>query len=239
MSFKIITGLAALALATAAQANVYAPSFAGPGLDPTLSFAGSPGMTYSVGAGTLGLYKAGGVTGAEGIIYSSFQTAGDFDAKLTLNRGGLGNVGLALAAYDSTVVSPISTTAVPGAIVFSDGPNQFQSYVFGQFGAFGSTANTVTLRLLRSGNSFSSFVDGTLVSTNSAAPANPMTFLISLCAGTCISTPDLADHAAFITDFTITTPGAPGVPEPASWAMLIAGFGLTGAAMRRRQAVVA
>ncbi|WP_372917730.1 PEPxxWA-CTERM sorting domain-containing protein, partial [Sandarakinorhabdus sp.] len=30
-----------------------------------------------------------------------------------------------------------------------------------------------------------------------------------------------------------------GVPEPASWAMLIAGFGLTGAAMRRRRTVVA
>ena len=27
----------------------------------------------------------------------------------------------------------------------------------------------------------------------------------------------------------------PGVPEPASWAMFIAGFGLTGAAMRRRR----
>ena len=30
-----------------------------------------------------------------------------------------------------------------------------------------------------------------------------------------------------------------GVPEPTSWAMLIAGFGLTGAAMRRRRTVVA
>jgi hypothetical protein len=30
-------------------------------------------------------------------------------------------------------------------------------------------------------------------------------------------------------------PGNGGVPEPASWAMLIAGFGLTGAAMRRRR----
>ncbi len=30
---------------------------------------------------------------------------------------------------------------------------------------------------------------------------------------------------------------APGVPEPASWALMIAGFGLTGAAMRRRQSV--
>jgi hypothetical protein len=29
--------------------------------------------------------------------------------------------------------------------------------------------------------------------------------------------------------------GAPGVPEPASWALMIAGFGLVGAAMRRRK----
>jgi hypothetical protein len=29
------------------------------------------------------------------------------------------------------------------------------------------------------------------------------------------------------------------VPEPASWAMLIAGFGLVGAAARRRRTVVA
>ncbi|MEY2883316.1 MAG: hypothetical protein RL490_1040 [Pseudomonadota bacterium] len=34
---------------------------------------------------------------------------------------------------------------------------------------------------------------------------------------------------------TITDAAAGAVPEPASWAMLIAGFGLTGAAMRRRR----
>ncbi|WP_243445974.1 PEPxxWA-CTERM sorting domain-containing protein [Polymorphobacter fuscus] len=33
--------------------------------------------------------------------------------------------------------------------------------------------------------------------------------------------------------------GAPGVPEPTTWAMLIAGSGLTGAAMRRRAAFAA
>ena len=31
----------------------------------------------------------------------------------------------------------------------------------------------------------------------------------------------------------------PGVPEPATWAMLIAGFGLVGATMRRRRAAIA
>jgi hypothetical protein len=34
------------------------------------------------------------------------------------------------------------------------------------------------------------------------------------------------------------TNAAPGVPEPASWAMMIAGFGLAGAASRRRKALV-
>jgi hypothetical protein len=33
-------------------------------------------------------------------------------------------------------------------------------------------------------------------------------------------------------------PPVGGVPEPASWAMMIAGFGLTGAAMRRRRSVL-
>jgi hypothetical protein len=37
-------------------------------------------------------------------------------------------------------------------------------------------------------------------------------------------------------DFTVT-PGTGPIPEPASWAMMIAGFGLAGAAMRRRAKV--
>jgi len=31
----------------------------------------------------------------------------------------------------------------------------------------------------------------------------------------------------------------PAVPEPASWPMMIAGFGVTGAAMRKRKATTA
>ncbi len=51
----------------------------------------------------------------------------------------------------------------------------------------------------------------------------------------------------FVHDFSITTPDACGIaapctsgtPEPASWALLITGFGLTGAAMRRRRTRIA
>ncbi len=35
------------------------------------------------------------------------------------------------------------------------------------------------------------------------------------------------------------SPVAPGIPEPASWAMLIAGFGLVGATLRRRRVALA
>lgn len=43
---------------------------------------------------------------------------------------------------------------------------------------------------------------------------------------------------AALTGETLTITLAGGVPEPASWAMLIAGFGLVGTAMRRRPARV-
>ena len=38
---------------------------------------------------------------------------------------------------------------------------------------------------------------------------------------------------------SITQPGGGGVPEPATWTMLISGFGLAGAMLRRRRAVPA
>jgi hypothetical protein len=37
--------------------------------------------------------------------------------------------------------------------------------------------------------------------------------------------------------WSVTSISVAGVPEPANWALMIAGFGLTGAAMRRRQVV--
>jgi hypothetical protein len=47
------------------------------------------------------------------------------------------------------------------------------------------------------------------------------------------------EQAATLTIFNNNDPGPPGIPEPASWAMLIAGFGLVGAAARRRRLTLA
>jgi hypothetical protein len=41
------------------------------------------------------------------------------------------------------------------------------------------------------------------------------------------------------TNFAFKNDGAGGVPEPASWALMIGGFGLAGAALRRRKMVTA
>jgi hypothetical protein len=49
---------------------------------------------------------------------------------------------------------------------------------------------------------------------------------------------ETADATVFIDNVTLSVAPA-NVPEPASWALLIAGFGLTGAAMRRRRRALA
>lgn len=46
-------------------------------------------------------------------------------------------------------------------------------------------------------------------------------------------------NGAIITDTSFVTPAAPAVPEPAAWLMLITGFGLVGASLRRRTAALA
>jgi hypothetical protein len=48
-----------------------------------------------------------------------------------------------------------------------------------------------------------------------------------------------SDSTAFIDSVALNVTPSAAVPEPASWAMLIAGFGLVGAAARRRRAAVA
>jgi hypothetical protein len=45
--------------------------------------------------------------------------------------------------------------------------------------------------------------------------------------------------SALSTDGSVVPPPTPGVPEPAAWAMMISGFGLVGAAARRRRSFVA
>ena len=49
--------------------------------------------------------------------------------------------------------------------------------------------------------------------------------------------PDAFNTGIDNVDFSFTPNGGGGVPEPATWALMIAGFGLVGASIRRRRLV--
>ena len=57
--------------------------------------------------------------------------------------------------------------------------------------------------------------------------------------GSIAASPAFAERV-FFDDFAIDiTPAAAAVPEPVTWALLIAGFGMVGVGMRRRRPVAA
>ena len=93
------------------------------------------------------------------------------------------------------------------------------AYSYGLFGDYAFTRQTISFRAVESGNF--RFQLGTL----SGGGYGPLidNFAIDLNPTGGIS----------------TRAGVAAVPEPASWALMIAGFGLAGGAMRRRRALVA
>ena len=235
MRLRLLGAFGALAISAGASAVTYHPVLTGATLDPTLSFAGAAGFTYTTGAGGLTLSKAAGVFSGEGVIHTTFTAAHDFDATITIDRSALGDVGLDFAAYDATIANAASTTAFPGFDIFSNGPFDIQSYnIAGVPTDTTDTNAAATFELRRTGDLYQSLLDGVVVNSASSTAAHPLTFLISLCADTCIAGNDGAARSGVVHDFTVTA----AVPEPASWAMLVAGFGAVGAVARRRRGVL-
>lgn len=108
-------------------------------------------------------------------------------------------------------------------------------YQFTAANASGSVDNFGPGTLVATGNYlYSSFTDK-IVSYEFIVPHTASTFSLSLSAGGS-GFQFGSDESWGIDNFSMS---AQAVPEPASWAMLIAGFGLTGAAMRRRRTAIA
>jgi hypothetical protein len=112
----------------------------------------------------------------------------------------------------------------------------FGDYRFSEFTITGITGTTISSLSAVS-------TAGLFNTTNRPAPSLTLGFTadsISILFGTRSSSTPLFDFATDgVGQAVFSYNGGGAVPEPASWAMLIAGFGLVGAAARRRRAVTA
>ncbi len=204
----ILTALAMLTLPSAANAAVITLTFEGIGdLNPVGSFYGAQGIVFS--PDTLAVVDAD--AGGSGNIANepSGQTAMFF-----LNAN---NATLNYAAGFDTGFSFFYSSSLAATVNVYDGLNATGSIL-------GSLNLTGQFNANCAGDPNGQFCNWTAVGINFAGIARSIDF-----GGT-------ANQVAFddIT-FGSATPG--GVPEPAAWAMMLAGFGLVGGAMRRRQKV--
>jgi len=128
----------------------------------------------------------------------------------------------------------LDTTAQTITIVSAVAP--FADYRFSEFTITGITETTITsLTALSTAGLFNT--------TNNPAPSLALSFTgnsIGILFGTRSDSTPIFDFATDgVGQAVFAYNGGGVVPEPASWAMLIAGFGLVGAAARRRRAVTA
>ena len=104
-------------------------------------------------------------------------------------------------------------------------------------------STTITLNLFLSGRTFSQalFKDDNFVPLSSFS----FTFADAACTGVAVCNQNLVGQTPGATIFGSTTINAAfdvargGVPEPATWALMIVGFGAVGGATRRRRSGVA
>ena len=126
----------------------------------------------------------------------------------------------------------------------SSDANGFQTAVFSGNFTF-ATAQNFTFSLSADDDALL-FVDGTAaVILGGIHPQTPSTNSVSLGAGAHSFELFYADRqqtgaglAFSIPDSVIITPPSPSVPEPASWALMIGGFGLVGGVLRVRRRTV-
>ena len=131
---------------------------------------------------------------------------------------GIGNPFFTVATFKATNGTPFSFSSSFGnftgsiqSLTTSVSPNATIDFdVFGTFTPSFGVFNTAALASITFG----------LTQTGALVPGTPQ--------------PSISGS------FTLSSPPTVNfIPEPAAWAMLIAGFGLTGAAMRRRRVTVA
>jgi type 1 fimbria pilin len=242
MLFRNLAICAALVSATAASAAVYAPSFNGPVLDPSITVTEPAGFTHTVSLGTLVLSKFANAGQDTPYTYlyatysPSFSPTGNYEAKLTVNASQMGGSGFIFGAFGANSATSIAISQF-GIVSFISLDDPWS----GPYVSDVRQGNIFTLDILQKNDVMTLSVNGE-TSLSAARQNGPVQIYFSF-ANRFNSEENYT--TAFVTNFSITTPdacagngicggGTSPVPEPASGMLLMAGLGLTGAVMRRR-----
>jgi hypothetical protein len=164
--------------------------------------------------------------GATQSTYSAVPSGGTFEISGTGGFSGIaGTMGTLSGNLNfSNTVGTVIAQAVPNFFVFSDGKGGTYNYSIEsvQTNAFVNMLNAKSGTLLAL---------GTIVNASmNMLTATPASLSIQF---------NNTGASAFSSALTLSVPpvGMTAVPEPATWAMMISGFGLIGYAMRRRPKV--
>lgn len=131
---------------------------------------------------------------------------------------------------DATAQFTLPSSPVPSNV----GSNSFE--LTGQTGTFRGTFGSFNLFFYDAGLGGGFDINDPSETLTFVSAAGPVLFTGTLAAPTfSLGTFSLTDFGEDSGSYTLTIANA--VPEPESWALLIAGFGLTGAAMRRRRVI--
>lgn len=243
----LATLVAAMAIAGAAEAGVTV-TYENPGVvNTTATFTGvsgvetfnslSPGLqSFSTDYGTGGVINGAYTNvvirtpdsfgGAGNTNYAGADIVNTVDLTLTdtNDASGVKYFGYWLSALDAGNILQLKEN---GTTVFTFDPTQVLAAVGGNPAYFGNPEAGPNL----GGDSGEPFV---FVNFFSTTEFNEVVFSETISGNGYESD----NHTVGENFQSVTGNPLPGVPEPASWALMILGFGATGAAMRRRRAAV-